>query len=172
MGARVVISNGKAIEPVEFVPADGAASPDIRALYDYWHCVRGEKLMPLRTEISLAPIKRLLKHIHMYDVVDGGLDFRTRVMGTDVFIGKGIDSTGKLLSEEPNEGARARLGRPLRHVVSTAKPVRVLAQRPGKDLYQVFAIESLWLPLGAQETVDQVLAMTIYTQKLDTTPEA
>lgn len=171
MGARVVITNGKATEPVAFVPADCAASPYLRALYDYWDRVRGEKPIPLRTEISLGPIKRLLRHIHMYDVVDGGRDFRTRVMGTGVFIGKGPDTTGKLLSEEPSEGARMRLGLPLRQVVRTAKPARVLAQRPGKDLYQVFAIESLWLPLGAQATVAQVMAMTIYTQKLDTAPE-
>ena len=171
MGARVVSTNGKATKPVEFVPADCAASPDLRTLYGYWDRVRGGKPMPLRTDISLGSIKRLLRHIHMYDVVDGGRDFRTRVMGTCVYIGKGTDSTGKLLSEEPSDGARVRRGAPLRHVVRTAKPARALAQRPGKDLYKVFAIESLWLPLGAQETVALVMAMTIYTQKLDTTPE-
>ncbi|MDE2181705.1 MAG: PAS domain-containing protein [Alphaproteobacteria bacterium] len=172
MGAPAASSGDSAAAHVAFAPAEGAASADIRALLEYWNQLRGERAMPNRADIALAAIKKFLRHVHLYEVIDGGRDFRNRVMGTDVFIGKGTDSTGKLLSEETCEGARTRLGLPLRRVVDTGVPLRALTQRPGKNEYHVFDIESIWLPLGAPGSVDQVLAMTIYTPRSLMVPQA
>jgi len=140
-----------------------AESPDLRAFYENWDRARNGRPMPSRRELSLVPIKNLLRHIHLYDVVDTGHDFRTRVIGTGVFLGRDPDTTGKLLSEHPDAVVRSRVGQALREVVNTSNPVRVKRIRPGEDRFHITHVESVYLPLGTADKAEQIVAMTIYT---------
>ncbi len=150
----------------ESVPADCALSPELRAFYQHWDRARDGKDMPTRADLSLTPIKQYLRHIHMYDVVDAGRDFFTRVMGTGVFLGKNPDTTGQLLSQHPDTVVRARLNFSLREVVNTAAPRRVLRERPGRDRFHATHVESIYLPLGTAQSVEQIIAMSIFKHVL------
>ena len=125
--------------------------------------------MPNRRELSLTPIKHLLRHIHMYDVVDGGKDFLTRVMGSGVFVGRNPDTTGKLLSEHPDAAVRSHVGPVLCEMVETAKPARLMRTCQGDDRFHITYAESVCLPLGTGDTVEQIVAMTIFTHELQDT---
>jgi len=53
---------------------------DIRALYEYWDAVRGERAMPSRQDIDPAAIPKLLPHIIMYTVVANGGGYTVRLV--------------------------------------------------------------------------------------------
>ena len=116
--------------------------------------------MPARAEIAPKDIKRSLHMIHIYEVLDGGADFRARLIGTGVFPGLGANQTGKLLSEHPDPGIRQRFAAALKHVVETCEPVRSLSLRKTGDLLNDAHTEGLWLPLGDEDRVEHVLAQS------------
>lgn len=66
---------------------------------DYWQRQRGTRAMPSRSSISPAQLKPQLPHILLADVVDGGADFRYRVVGTELRAFFVSEPSGKLMSE-------------------------------------------------------------------------
>ncbi len=75
------------------------AVAEIGELVAYWEKKRGTRFAPQRSEIDPTEIPRHLSHIHMMDVLEGGADFRYRLIGTAIVAGLGRDNTGKRLSE-------------------------------------------------------------------------
>jgi hypothetical protein len=145
--------------PPEIFPADLTESADLRALLAQWEKLRGARvneIMPLRA-VASAEIGRLLKFMHLADVVDNGKDFRWRIAGIGAF--PGLDSqTGRLVSQHPDMGARLRFPILMRAVVESKKPVRGLALRQTSG--GNYLAESIWLPYG-DTTVRQVLGMVV-----------
>lgn len=140
--------------------------PELHAFLDYWNAKRGDRAMPARTEISPKELKAWLHRIHIYDVIDGGRDFRVRLMGTAIVQAFGADVTGTLLSAEVNPEIRGRIFRILRQVVSEKAPVAVKAEIAVSHNYPVNRlVGSLWLPLGKDAEVQHVIAQSIVTRR-------
>jgi len=99
---------------------DGAESPEIRQLVAYWNERRGERFAPSRADIDPTAIRWILPCLSMIDVIDGGQDFRFRLLGTRIVDGLGRDSTGRYFGEvyagQPNvmERMRERMHRVMR----------------------------------------------------------
>lgn len=68
-------------------------------LFAYWDRKRAGRIGPPRAEIDPAEIKIHLPNVFMLDVLDGGADFRFRLIGTRIVDGLGRDSTGRKVSE-------------------------------------------------------------------------
>ncbi|HYM30423.1 MAG TPA: PAS domain-containing protein [Candidatus Cybelea sp.] len=83
----------------EYEIIDKPALPIIQELVDYWEKKRAGRMAPSRAEIDPAELKAHLPHIHLIDVIDGGADFRYRLVGTSIVQGLGRDNTGKRVSE-------------------------------------------------------------------------
>lgn len=66
---------------------------------DYWQAKRGSRAMPARNDISPAQLKTQLPHILIADVVDGGADFRYRLVGTRLREFFRTEPSGNLMSE-------------------------------------------------------------------------
>ena len=68
-------------------------------LYSYWLSKRGDRAMPARADIQPGEIRALLPDVLLVDVIEGGKDFRYRLVGTELerHFGRGV--TGRLLSE-------------------------------------------------------------------------
>jgi hypothetical protein len=66
---------------------------------DYWQHKRGARTMPSRDDISPAELKAQLPHILLADVVNGGADFRYRLVGTELRQFFLFEPSGKLMSE-------------------------------------------------------------------------
>ncbi|HTT98882.1 MAG TPA: PAS domain-containing protein [Rhizomicrobium sp.] len=66
---------------------------------DYWQAKRGSRAMPARNDVSPAQLKTQLPHILIADVVEGGADFRYRLVGTQLRGFFQSEPSGKLMSE-------------------------------------------------------------------------
>lgn len=150
--------------PAEIHPVESVEDANLRFMLDYWRKLKGERRMPVRTEILPKDIKHCLRYIHIYEVVDGGADFRARLVGTSVFPGLDDDQTGKLVSQHPDPGVRLRFAALLRRVQTTGEPARSISRRITGSLLNDLYTEGLWLPLGADGHVEHVLAQSCLRQ--------
>jgi hypothetical protein len=146
--------------PPEIHPAESVEDPELRVLLEYWNRRRDARPMPARADISPRDIVRSLRYIHIYEVVEGGRDFRARLVGTSVYQGLDQDQTGRLISEHPDPGVRLRFAMLLHHVFATAAPARSVSRRVTGNIMTDVRTEGLWLPLGEDGTVDQILVQS------------
>lgn len=146
--------------PPEIHPAETVEDGGLRSMLEYWTSVKRDRRMPLRSDISPKAIGPRLRVVHIYDVVDGGSDFRARYVGSGVYPGLETDQTGKLVSEHPDPGVRLRFSLVLRHVMETKAPARSLSVRVTGSLLHDTRAEGLWLPLGEGDRVDQIFAQS------------
>ncbi|HEY0299773.1 MAG TPA: PAS domain-containing protein [Rhizomicrobium sp.] len=153
-----------ALVPAEILPVTELESAELRFTLEYWQRLRGERAMPARSEILPKDIRHCLRYIHIYDVVDGGADFRARLVGTSVFPGLDQDQTGKLVSQHPDPGIQMRFGALLRHVTVTRAPARSVTRRSTGDVLRDMFAEGLWLPLGEGARVQHILAQSSLRQ--------
>lgn len=85
-----------AADEASFSDMEIIAQPEvapIRDLVAYSDKKRGDRFAPRRSDIDPTEIPRHLPHIHMMDVLDGGADFRYRLIGTAIVQGLGRDNT-------------------------------------------------------------------------------
>jgi hypothetical protein len=86
-------------EDGEYEYCKAAEAPEIQQLVAYWNACRGERFAPSRADINPAAIRRILPCLSMIDVIDGGHDFRFRLLGTRIVEGLGRDSTGRYFGD-------------------------------------------------------------------------
>jgi hypothetical protein len=78
---------------------DAPEHPALAELHAYWEAKRGNRAIADRADINPADIVRLLPHLFVLDVLEGGLDFRVRVFGTALVELMREERTGKLISD-------------------------------------------------------------------------
>lgn len=149
---------------VEFLSRPGGRL--IEEIVAYWESKRAGRLAPRRADIDPTEIPRLLPYLFMLDVLDGGADFRYRLIGTHITEGMGRDVTGKKISElyEDRPQARKQLDATFRLPLTNKQPIfsrgRVFWM-PRRE-YQRFIGCSL--PLSSDgATIDIVLAALVIT---------
>jgi hypothetical protein len=150
--------------PPEISSAGLTEDADLRSLVAHWEMLRAARPpyeMPLRA-VASAQIGRALKFCHLCDVVDGGLDFRFKIVGIAAFPRIGSQA-GNLVSEHPDAGVRLRFPILMRAAMKEKTPIRGTALRETED--GDFQIESIWLPYGESE-VRQVLGMVAFRHRL------
>ena len=146
--------------PADIFPADTVEDATLRTTLEYWRRLKGDRRMPMRAQIVPKDLRHCLRYIHIYDVVDDGIDFRARLVGTGVFPGLDDDQTGKLVSKHPDPGIQLRFGTILRHVFTFGEPARSISRRITGSLMNDMNTEGLWLPLGEGDRVQHVLAQS------------
>jgi hypothetical protein len=137
--------------------------PLLHEIYAYWRGKRGLRRMPGRRDIDPVEVPRLLPHLLISDVVDGGARFRYRLTGTEITRALGYDPTGRTVDDIASGSYRDYLNELQRMVCRGCAPLfaeseAVIAQR-GRN----FFAKRLLLPLsddGAE--VKQILAMEIF----------
>ena len=113
----------------------------------------------------------LLPHLHLYDVIEGGISFRLRVMGTALVAAIGADQTGRILTDTDQDLPARRAMAAMRDVVAGKMGVRTSASRVAATKPSVLAVESLWLPLSEDgATVSQILGCSIMSEPQDLRP--
>lgn len=78
---------------------DRIAHPDLRSLYVYWLAHSGEGGVMPRAALDPAAMPRLLKHLALADVADGGQSIRYRLVGTELVVAHGFDFTGAQIEQ-------------------------------------------------------------------------
>jgi hypothetical protein len=103
--------------------AESVSDQRLAALYAYWSGKRGPRALPSRADIDPADLLPLLPHILLIDVVEGGRDFRYRLVGTEIERHLGRPITGRLIGEVLRGEYSAYIRSLLQRVVAEAAPV-------------------------------------------------
>ncbi len=161
------MSEATASGGVEFSPKE-LKHPTLAFLHGYWEAKRSGREMPSRADIGPAEMREHLGWICMLDVLDGGADFRYRLIGTMITEYFFWDATGKTVSEafaaQPARLRDAVLG-VCRCTVQARVPLRVYGNSgwAGRGLEEC---EGLYLPLSGDGTnVDVLLHAFVFDQQ-------
>lgn len=156
---------GDLISELSANTAGDIVHPKLRQLFEYWDGKRAGAPWPPRAAIEPLELKDLLGHIVIVDVVqqpEPGLmpRFRYRLFGTIVAHRMGFDMTGKWIDEWPAPEYRDYLNRSYAEVYAAARPFRRLRRLVKDD--RKLDYESLMLPLGPPQAVEQILAAQLF----------
>jgi hypothetical protein len=141
-----------------FAPVEEMSDPGLKYLYACWNELRGERDMPPREELSPRALGPMLRYVQMFEVIDGGRDFRCRVYGTGIAEVTGLQITGRCMSEFDNVRLRSRMTAALHRVFETHAPVRMFGEQSALAHIRHKQVDTLWLPLGGREGVTHILS--------------
>jgi hypothetical protein len=122
------------------------AAPPLRELHGYWDQRRDGRSMPARADIDIALIPTLLQYVFLVDVLDGGRDFRFRLVGTHFRDVTGQEVTGQHVAEAFPEQFGAEVRQIWGRVVEERRPV--------------FGRGNLWIP-GREHVKWEGIAMPL-----------
>lgn len=80
-----------------------------KELYALWDELRGNAPMPSKNDFKPERMRAYLPNLYIVDIIDGGADYRLRLIGTALTQMVGRDMTGCLLSEVPETRWRAQV---------------------------------------------------------------
>ncbi len=123
-------------------------SERLRAAYAYWLGKCNGRAMPSLSDIDPADIPKLLPYVTLIDVLSNPLDFRYRLIGTEVRnISRG-DYTGQRFSGIEGKGKDSVLWRGCELVVQSKAPISDSPPYVGSDPF-VRDCENIMLPLSS-----------------------
>jgi hypothetical protein len=110
---------------LRFEILEAPEAPALRELLAYWELKRAGRIAPRRADIDPMDLSSHLPNLFMLDVLDGGVDFRYRMIGKTLIDVAGFDSTGMLLSEiyTARPDVHDKLAERFMLVVTTRRPV-------------------------------------------------
>ncbi|HEV8391782.1 MAG TPA: PAS domain-containing protein [Dongiaceae bacterium] len=136
-----------------------SASQSLYSLLRFWSDAAGSDSVPSRERLDAFTLRPWLGHISIYEMLDGGRDFRIRLEGTSIVAITGEDWTGKRASEVDAKYG-CQIAEFMREVARTHQPM-VHTMRVFQN--EVESITRLLLPVRARANgpVDQVF-LVIY----------
>jgi hypothetical protein len=147
----------------EFVAALGSTA--LAELYAYWRAKRGARFAPSRADIDPIEIPRLLPHLMLIDVVDGGARFRYRLAGTEVESRFGCSMVGRYIDEMMRGRYSDYLHDLYRELIASRRPLYSESAYGSEDDAPSQA-RRLMLPLSSDGSViDMVLAGQVFTYR-------
>jgi hypothetical protein len=132
-----------------------------RNLFRYWESIRGERSAPLRSEISLQPIRDLLPWIFICEPVAETSAHRLRLAGTGVCQLWGDNMTGKDLFAAWSKFERETMSKLLHSAATELQPF-VMRCRARTETGLLANLEIMGLPVEADDTGEkQVLGLVV-----------
>ena len=137
------------------MPTLALQSSRLRSLQGYWDGKRAGRRMPARRDIDPGEIPELLPYVMLIEVLRDPLDFRYRLIGTEVVAISHADYTGRRFSELQGKGPGSVVWLSCETVLESGEPASVLPPYVGPDRH-VHCTENLLLPLSDD---DRTVAM-------------
>lgn len=137
-------------------------SPLLKEMLAAWRLLGGAGDLPAKPADILPHIKPHIKRLHLSEVIEGGADFRFKIVGQAVFPGLGENLIGRLISQHPDPGIALRFRQLMSATVAAAAPVRGISLRLTQMKSHDYRIESLWLPFGEGRRVRQILGLSTF----------
>jgi hypothetical protein len=132
----------------------------------YWERARGGRAMPARADLDPAEMTRFLPNVIMLDVVHDPLDFRYRLVGSEIERHSSERNTGQWMSTMPSRRPPSTVWENLKAVVESRTPSErsIPYVGPHKDF---MTTRQITLPLSADgETVDKIMLVIHYVSRL------
>ncbi len=124
----------------------------------YWERIRGNRAMPARSDLDPLDIPKLLAHVMLVDVLREPLDFRFRLIGTEVQYIISRNYQGVRFSELPHMTRGNQVWSDYEGVVVTRAPATASVSYVGADQY-IRAIRHCLMPLSTDgEHVNMIFA--------------
>jgi len=137
--------------------------PLLREIYAYWRLKRGARRMPARRQIDPADLPRLLPHLVISELVEGGQRFRYRLAGTAVARAIGVDPTGRCIEDIASGSYRDYIVELHRSVCRECVPVFAASAFVGAGRGRYYFARRLALPLSDDgEAVNQILSLVVF----------
>ena len=122
----------------------------------YWDRIRAGRAMPRRCDLDPVDIPKLLPFIMLVDVLGEPLDFKFRLIGTEIEAIISDDYLGRLFSAIPHKTEGNKVWAAYETVVRKRQPLTGPVDYVGADRY-VRRITHCLMPLSADgETVDMI----------------
>lgn len=151
---------GRAPAAVAAKPSEAPAtrkSDVIDRVLAYWHRLRGERAMPTRADLNPLDIPKLLSSVILMDVQHDPLDFRYRLIGTEIDRICNRNYKGMRLSELPDKASPNPIWLHHQETVETRAPVCRDLSYVGPD-GDVRRIAHCLMPFSSDgRTVDHIL---------------
>ena len=135
-------------------------SPINLAGFDYWNKKRGSRRMPSRQDIDPAEIVKILPYVYLVDVQQDPLDFRYRLIGTEMDEHMSRRYTGMWMSEVPHQKPPSRIWANCLQVVEQRAPLSGDTPYVGKNK-DFLSAEDLIMPLSDDDETVDVLFVTV-----------
>jgi hypothetical protein len=143
---------------------DAPSAELLQQLTAYWRGKCAGNRLPSRPMIDPAEIRRHLPWIFMADVVEGGADYRYRLLGTNIVSANYRDATGSVFSAlyaDAVKLAGARLG--FDRTLATGRPAFTRGRAFWRPDWAFDHFESVFLPLSSDgKTIDIILGEIAY----------
>jgi hypothetical protein len=133
-------------------------APQLLRLHADWDQRRRGREFPARPDFDPLDLKYILGDLTLVDVLRDPLRFRFRLHATNLVDRGGIDMTGRLLDEMPDERRRNNTLRHYLKVLDTRRPSTVYLHNEYTDR-RSWHCEVLVLPLATDgATIDMLMA--------------
>ncbi|MFA7638282.1 MAG: PAS domain-containing protein [Parvibaculum sp.] len=141
----------------------GFLDPRLAYLFDYWRRKRGDRPAASRTDLMPSEIKPFLPIMNLLDVHREPLEFRHRLVGTEIVEAVGRDVTGRTVSPQLYGDDYEEILAGLRTVAEDIRPFRRL-KRPTWFSRDWLSLEAIELPLiDSSGEVNMILrAMSLF----------
>lgn len=138
------------------------SAPRLKQAFAYWQSKLAGRAMPARRDIDPHDIPRLLPYLMLIDVLSAPLDFRYRLIGTEICAISKNDYTGKRFSEVAGKGKGSVVWDNCEQVVLTKMPFSRTPPYIGPERY-LRQCENLLLPLSKNGSeVSMILQVISY----------
>jgi len=156
------LSGGIEVDPKQLT------HPTLAFLRRWWDDKRGTRAMPARADIRPADMKQHLSWLVLLEVVDGGRDFRYRVIGDDVAEYFNWNATGKTVTDawamQPKSVCDVVLAVD-RGVIANRVPTYAFANS-GWAMQGIEHCECLYVPLSDNgDSVDYLLHAFVFNRR-------
>lgn len=145
---------------------DGADEPPaVRMFRRYLEDCRGDRPIAARTAFDPVAIPRLLPSVFLVDVLDGGADFRYRLIGGRIRERTPRNLTGLRLSEIADEGSQGALMRLYTAAVATGAAVAARLDYTSPELELPSHYDVLVAPLADVDgRIIQLVGIAVYAE--------
>lgn len=150
--------------PATAITPNDLVQPATRDAYAAWQAARGERRMPSRADMPPRVMKSFLSFIALAEIVDGGKDFRFRVVGDGIAMKQKLSLIGKTLTDVDRmvPGFGTFLRDLYRHSVQQRDALAYRGAYVRSADRHPFTYEAVIVPLGDDgETSDHVLVVSV-----------
>ena len=142
------------------------SSPAVVRGVAYWNALRGARRFPPRHALSTREMAPFLRHVALLQVLDGGADYRFRLVGDAHVEARGYDFSGETISEIRTEAPlyANRSYALYEYVRTTGEPYALRGPMTAKDAdWSMTYRECAFLPLGpVDDLVDFLFVVGAY----------
>jgi len=137
-----------------------------KVFLDYWNSwLEKADGMPARKDLDVREVGKYLPHVVVFDILSDPLDFRYRLVGTEVRAHTHADYTGRNLSDMEGKGPGSKIWGFLDEVRTSKQPL--FREVPYVGPQQAFMRSTLlFLPLADDhQTPDKILLVSNFISK-------